>query len=437
MPKPTFVGAGAAGDGTPGINGLAWPSGVAVGDVGLLVLETSGSATGTPSITGWTLVPGFPAIDLANSLGSKLFVFWRRTNTATPATVSTGDAGLTNHGVARIFAFRGCVATGDPWDVAVASFKEPASSTAIVPSVTTTVPNTLIFGVAATPADNLANSFFGTPTNSNLSNIVDHGESPTTKSDGGSFVAFSADWLTTGATGTTTLSQTSSTTNTYAVLALKGEATGFDPLNVTAASFAVNTSTARLIKQLVLLVSSVGFALGLNPIDLFKLRTLVAAVRAYTVTGITLFLRRNILLSGSRAVFTVVGLPQQLSRRYALQVLQGTLASAYSAATFIWIRLLKTLQRSFSLAGSPVQLLKTFLQQFILTTQSRAFLAQGRQLSIRRILILSVYRSLFRLRGSFPGFSYKPINKPLFIGRPPNLKTPLLGMRVGQGRRLF
>lgn len=227
MPTPNFQAVGAQQANTAALTGataVAWPTHV-TGDIGLLVIETSGDGS-TVSIatpTGWQAVPGSPVTDIADATGSKLQVWWKRAASAAEGAVTVPDSG--DHQIARIFTFRNCIATGDPWDVTTTGNKTTASTTALVPSVTTTVADTRIVMIVGRPNDNGSTTHFSPPVNNSLSNPEEHGEAGSTQGNGGGFVVSSAVKLVAGSTGLTAITKIASTTDTYMVIALKGEPT--------------------------------------------------------------------------------------------------------------------------------------------------------------------------------------------------------------------
>jgi len=221
MPTPNFQAVGTQQANTAAIT-VAWPTHVA-NDIGLLVIETSGNDA-TISITtptGWQAVPGSPVTDLATSAGSKLQVWWKRAVSSAETSVTVPDAG--DHQIARIFTFRNCITTGNPWDVTTTGSKTTASTTATVPAVTTTVADTLITMIVGRPNDNASTTHFGVPVNANLTSLGEAGEAGSTVGNGGGFVVSRGVKATAGNTGTSTLSKIASTTDTYMVIALRGE----------------------------------------------------------------------------------------------------------------------------------------------------------------------------------------------------------------------
>lgn len=227
MPTPNFQAAGTLFARTTeltGANAVPWPT-HQINDIGILILETSGNDA-TVSITtptGWQAVPGSPVTDVATAAGTKLQVWWKRAASASETSVSVPDPG--DHVIARIYTFRNCIATGNPWDVTTTGNKTTASTTATVPAVTTTVADTLIAMIVGRPDDSSSTTHFGVPVNSSLTGLGEAAEGGAVAGNGGGFVVSYGVKATAGDTGTSTLSKSVSTTDTYMVIALKGEPT--------------------------------------------------------------------------------------------------------------------------------------------------------------------------------------------------------------------
>jgi hypothetical protein len=216
---PVFQAVGTAQSGTGALT-VAWPTHL-TNDIGILVIETGGDDT-TLSITaptGWVAIAGSPVIDVATAAGSKLQVWWKRAASAAETSVTVPDSG--NHQVAAIYTFRGCIPTGNPWNVATTGTKTTASTTATVPSLTTTVPGTLFVAIVGRPDDSASTTHFGTLTNTNLTGNASAGEAGTTSGHGGGFVVEYGTFVGVGSTGTSTLTKAASTTDTYMALALR------------------------------------------------------------------------------------------------------------------------------------------------------------------------------------------------------------------------
>jgi hypothetical protein len=221
MATPEFIAVGGQQANTTALT-VAWPAHL-TGDIGLLVIEAGGNDA-TVSITapsGWVAVPGSPVTDLTTTAGSKLQVWWKRATSNAETSVTVPDGG--NHQIARIFTFRNCISTGDPWDVTTTGNKTTASTTATVPAVVTTVDNTYMVMIVSRPNDNGSTTHFGVPVNANLTGLEECGEAGSVQGNGGGFVVAGGVKATAGNTGTSTLTKIASTTDAYMVIALKGD----------------------------------------------------------------------------------------------------------------------------------------------------------------------------------------------------------------------
>src|SRR5689334_18687663 len=103
---PTYVSTGARATGTGAISpGL--PAGWQPGDIFVMETESAASEPVTAP-AGWTDM----AVPTGNGI-SQLGIFWRRAQSG-DASPTVADSG--NHTSAIISAFRGCKATGSPWN---------------------------------------------------------------------------------------------------------------------------------------------------------------------------------------------------------------------------------------------------------------------------------------------------------------------------------
>lgn len=197
---------------------------VQTNDILLLVVETSGDGSNvTPSVEypDWNVLTGTPLFD-GNStpaFGSKLHVWWyRATAPISSGSVVFSDSG--DHQVGRVYLIRGCATTGDPFDVIGTATKPTPSTSASAPSVTTTVPQTLVVSIVSQPADGTTPQF-GAPSNTGLTSLTDVDEVATNSANGGGFVIASGIKRVPGATGTINYSTTLSLSNASVVIAFK------------------------------------------------------------------------------------------------------------------------------------------------------------------------------------------------------------------------
>lgn len=216
-----FQTAGTPGGTTTGSVSVAWPAGHEAGDIGLLFVERAGGSA-TPTLltdSGFVEVPGALQSTGTGTAGTKIDVFWCRATSgamANPAVVGSAD-----HQWCVIVTFRGCVPTGDPWDVVGGGVKASADTTVTVPGVTTTVPDTLIVVGCARDNDSSA-AAFSAQANGNLTGIAEHFDAGITAGGGGGLGVWSGTMAAAGATGDFTATVTSSI-NAFATIALRPE----------------------------------------------------------------------------------------------------------------------------------------------------------------------------------------------------------------------
>ena len=204
----TFVAAGtfqsSTGTVTPGL-----PSGTAENDI-LVMLCFTGNQPIT--VSGWTEAGNSPQSEGA-SYGFRLTVFWKRAG-ASESAPTTSDSGLVN--AAQILGFRGCVATGNPFDVTSGSVGATDNTTVTIPGVTTTGANAMV--ISALAFYRVANSTtnISSGANSNLTDFAERADQAAIIGavDGG-FAAFSGIKASAGATGDTTGTLASSSTKAY------------------------------------------------------------------------------------------------------------------------------------------------------------------------------------------------------------------------------
>ncbi len=240
---PTFQAAGTA-DATVNTTSPAWPAHQA-NDIGLLLIESCGGEAATLSTaSGFAAVTNSPSATGTTTNGTRITAFWCRATSSAMAAPIVADPG--NHAYSRILTFRGCITTGNPWDVTAAAQKASASTSASAPTVTTTVANTLIVNIISRDND-LAGAAFSAWANASLTNVTEHVDDGDTSGNGGGFAVASGGKATAGATGVTTATVTS-TINASLTIALKPEPTPVPIFVSPSANIAASgeNTTARL-----------------------------------------------------------------------------------------------------------------------------------------------------------------------------------------------
>lgn len=253
MALPTFVAQGAIARGTGTIT-PAIPS-ASVNDILLLFIETGGGTAGAnPSISDagggtWTEVTSSPV-----SVGTtpetdpytKLAVFWSRYDgvQTDPTVADTG-----NHQTARILAFNGCRATGNPWNGTPQASTEAASDTSgSLTGYTTTVNDCLIVAAITSSADPASNGTagFSSWANSNLANVTERSDMQSTTGTGGDLGIATGELATAGAIGTTTVTLADAGYKAGLVIALAPEFVPTVALNSPADAASTSDTTPDL-----------------------------------------------------------------------------------------------------------------------------------------------------------------------------------------------
>jgi len=213
---PTYQAVGTAQASQAAIT-VPWPTHVA-DDIGLLIIEScGGEAANLTTANGFVAVTSSPSSTGTTTNGTRLTAYWCRATSAAMASPVVTDPG--NHVYGQIITFRGCIATGDPWDVTAAAQKASASTSASAPAVTTTLGNCLIVNCIARDNDSAA-AAFSAWANANLASIDERSDAGTALGNGGGFGVATGVKVAAGDTGATTATVTSSI-NASLTIALK------------------------------------------------------------------------------------------------------------------------------------------------------------------------------------------------------------------------
>jgi hypothetical protein len=220
---PTYVGTGTMASGTGTIT-PALPSGLATGDVLLLFVETANQAVSISNQNGgtWTAVTNSPqgTGTAAGAAATRLTAFWSRYN-GTQGAATVSDSG--DHQIGRIVAFRGCISSGNPWNVTAGGVEATADTSGAIPGATTTVGNTLVVAAIATALpDSTSTGNFSAYANSNLTSLTERIDNARSEGNGGAIGIAAGIKATAGAYGNTTLTLATSSTKGMMSIALRG-----------------------------------------------------------------------------------------------------------------------------------------------------------------------------------------------------------------------
>lgn len=214
MAVPTYVDAGASDAGIGAIT-PALPTGYAIDDILFLLVETANEAVALPA-GGWAELgdqANRATGTAAGTSATRLAVFWLRATSTSHSAPTVADSG--NHNVGIVFAVRGCIATGNPWNTAASSIDATSDTSVSIAGVTTTVNDCLVLHAYTSSFDSGTDQLSGTPANATLTNVVTHFDANAAAGNGGTIILTSGTKATAGATGTLTA--------TYLNAAVKGQ----------------------------------------------------------------------------------------------------------------------------------------------------------------------------------------------------------------------
>jgi len=414
---PIFQAAGAL-IGTSGINAVvSWPTHL-TDDIGLVVIETSGNSADLTPPAGWTAIPNTPVSDTAGfPTGSKLYVWWKRAASASESVVNTG--GALDHILARIYTFRGCVTTGNPYNVTTTGAKTTISTTATVPALVTTVNDTLITMVVGRPNDSSVTIHFGVPVNANLTALGEAEESGTTIGNGGGFVVSYGEQLTAGNTGTSTLTKVASTTDTYVVLALIQEAS-LKILSCSRGAFSGTQSNVLLQTSSTIHGTTQTYSVVGNSLDLSTSgsspSSLDISAEAFTLVGNSALLQRAARINATSQTYNLVGTTTELLQNRQLVSQTGTFSIAGVQIELIYTPTgaaftLDNQTGTFAVTG----ILANLNKQSILNTQIGSYVSAGNTFGFIRALAIQSIVGTFSIAGISVGIN-KHITLNLQIG---------------------
>jgi hypothetical protein len=204
---PTVRSVTAAFSGT-GAPTATLPTGHALNDILLLVLQTSNDSQVTAP-TGYTqLGPQNGVGDAASAGATKLCVFWKRDNgsESVPTIPDTGD-----HTYGFMAAIKDCPTTGDPFCIAGQNWKFTASTTGTASKGVAPVDNCLVLNFFAHAWDNTTDNVTGSGTNEDLTDLTKQFSDSTSDGTGGGLVMISGTKATRGEYAATTVVWANST----------------------------------------------------------------------------------------------------------------------------------------------------------------------------------------------------------------------------------
>lgn len=312
MAVPTYVASGThavgIGDVSPGL-----PTGWAENDIFLLQAESFEGSVAAP--TGYTLVAEV-AKGTADANESFQTWFWKRA-TASETAPTVTDPG--NHALAVVHAFRGCITTGNPWDIQYSGTDSAGTSNVSIIGDTTTVGDTLVvFGVGQ--HNDTGTYTLSSFANADLATVTVRWDEGTIEGNGGCIGLVTGEKATAGAYGTTTgTADANSGIKTFIVFALKPPAGG--------------TAHTRDINDAISLADARAFTRGLVVADTVSLPDARAFARGITVSD-SISLADELAFARTMVIADAISLADELAASLGRSVtIEDTLSLADEVAT--------------------------------------------------------------------------------------------------------
>lgn len=225
------------------------PAGVTAGNLLLLLVSTANDAVATPTTsTGtWIEAPSSPSSTgtINTALGIRMTVFYKFAETS-EANASLSDTGF-NYRAAMIYEFSG-VDSSSPFNAHAPSVDATSTSGITLPSLTTTLANTMFVGCIGLDNDAYSTTTIitGTWANSgnNVTNIALRFQRVINTGVGGGLALVTGNIASAGATGTVTNSTATAAARAYISYALN-EA----PVNITITEGTVNASASASLES--------------------------------------------------------------------------------------------------------------------------------------------------------------------------------------------
>jgi len=219
MAMPTVVAVGAVALGTTNITpGL--PTGWAQDDIFVLAVESQNQLVNPP--TGYAILNSGTVI-VSTGTVTRLTVFWKRA-TASEVAPTVTDPG--NHAIGRIIAVRGCVTSGNPWNITATATELVSDTSVSIPGATTTAADCLILAVFTTGTDVTSTVHVTGWANASLANVVERMDNWTASGLGGGLGMASGEKATAGAYSATTATIVTANFKALMSIALQGASAG-------------------------------------------------------------------------------------------------------------------------------------------------------------------------------------------------------------------
>ncbi len=216
MGMPSVYAVATANSGTTALL-VAMPAGTVANDILVMFLENQ-DATGIGSVTGFSPIL---AQYVNTGTATRLTALWKRA-VGGDTSVSVPDPG--DHVSARVVGVRGCVTSGNPWNVTSNASDLTANTSVSIPGATTTAADCLVLAAFSTGTDVAANSTTHVSgwANASLANVTEQVDNWYTTGLGGGIGVASGEKAAAGAYGATTATIAAADFKAMMTIALQG-----------------------------------------------------------------------------------------------------------------------------------------------------------------------------------------------------------------------
>ena len=104
-------------------------------------------------------------------IDSSRFLYWKRLSASETGPTAT-QGGTTNHQCGGIIVIRGCITTGDPWNITNGTIETASDTSVSVPGGTTTIAECLVLAATSDQTDSTSAQGTGTPANADLTSVA-------------------------------------------------------------------------------------------------------------------------------------------------------------------------------------------------------------------------------------------------------------------------
>lgn len=178
-PIPTYFGNSTFIGATTASTARSWPVGYAVGDLAIVLQQTSNQAIVTPP-TGCTFIASIGTGTPASANATLLAVYYKYATSLSEPAITSYNPG--DHQLTGFLVFRGCAASS-PIDAS--STGTGATTSISLPGLTTTTGNCLVLHIVADGADLSSVNRYSAWTNADLASVTERAEAGTTSGTGG------------------------------------------------------------------------------------------------------------------------------------------------------------------------------------------------------------------------------------------------------------